>query len=99
MSDDQLTRQGLRAFPPEIRNRIYDAACDFEGKMPDLIKALRQDQNLYKEVMHVFLASNAYTLHKKNSWTFGDMSKGALDCIQRLDITIWLVNIVTTYDI
>jgi hypothetical protein len=88
MSSTQMTMRGLRDYPPEIRNGIYKAACAFDGKMPDLIKALRQDPELYKDAMHVFLKSNTYILHDKNGWTFGDMGAKTVASIQRLHLIV-----------
>jgi hypothetical protein len=81
--------KGLRAFPAEVRNMVYRAAGSFEGKAPNLIKALRADRELYDEAMKVFLESNTYILCSENGWGFGDMSEEALAGIKKLEIKIW----------
>jgi hypothetical protein len=86
-----LSSAGLRAFPPEIRDMIYDFSnvLSWDGKTPALIVALRGDQGLYREVLELFYRSNTFTLHRANEWKTGDMSIAALKTIRALRVDFW----------
>jgi hypothetical protein len=90
MSHSQLDSSGLKALPPGFE-KIYESACVFGGKMPNLIRALRPDRELYEEAMHVSVQSDIFHLRKEKRWSIGRMTEGALARIQRLDISIWSV--------
>lgn len=91
MTSLPLSSAGLRAFPREIRDMIYDfsSALSWTGKTPALIVALRGDQDLYHEVLELFYANNTFTLHQRNGWKTGDMSAAALYSIKALKVDFW----------
>jgi hypothetical protein len=86
-----LSSAGLRAFPVEIRDMIYDFSnvLFWTGKTPALIVALRGDQELYREVLELFYRNNTFTLHGANEWKTGDMSIAALNTIRTLKVDFW----------
>jgi hypothetical protein len=86
-----LSALGLRAFPPEIRDMIYDFSnvLTWNGKTPALIVALRVDKVLYREVLERFYKSNTFTLHKGNDWKTDDMTNAALRSIRALKVDFW----------
>jgi hypothetical protein len=70
MSLSPLTKEGLRAFPPEIRELIFAAGFAgtwiYEARTPLLLKALRADTELYSEGLNVFIKTNVYRLCEAN---------------------------------
>ncbi|KAE8448354.1 hypothetical protein EG329_009598 [Mollisiaceae sp. DMI_Dod_QoI] len=76
-------------LPPEIRLQVWEYLClDWNGKIPNVIKALRPDETLYKEALALFYRKNIYTFHSKNNWSFGDMTPGAVKTITKAVIHI-----------
>jgi len=90
-SQTPLSSAGLRAFPAEIRDMIYDFSnvLSWTGKTPALIVALRGDQGLYREVLELFYRNNTFILHRANEWKTGDMSIAALKTIRALKVDFW----------
>ncbi|KAF4635129.1 hypothetical protein G7Y89_g2960 [Cudoniella acicularis] len=88
MTNQPLCGKGFRAFPPEIRLMVFRACLEntFHGKIPELIKALRGDPNLYAEAMTVFYKTNTFSLRKQNDWSFGDMEDAAIKTIKSLRV-------------
>lgn len=86
-----LSPLGLKAFPREIRDMIYDFSnvLSWNGETPALIVALRGDQELYREVLELFYRSNTFTLHRGNEWKTRDMSNAALRSIRALKVDFW----------
>jgi hypothetical protein len=80
----------LYRCPPEAREVVLKPLCnEWNGKMPGIIKALRQDKPLYEEVMGVFLKVNhTFVLYKKNDWDFGDVKKNVILGIKKIKIII-----------
>jgi hypothetical protein len=75
--------------PPEVRDQIFRPICiEWAGKMPNLIKALRPDKKLYHEALDIFLKNNTYILHYGNRWTFGDMTKSAVQRFTKIKIVV-----------
>lgn len=62
--------EGLRAFPPEIRELIFAAGFAgvwaLAGRTPSLLQAIRADSELYKEGLNVFIKTNVYRLCEAN---------------------------------
>src|SRR5579862_8779822 len=94
-SPKPLSRLGFRAFPPEIRNMIFELSnvLSWSGKTPALLVALRGDQELYHEVLELFYKSNTFTLHRANNWKTEDMSIAALQSIRALKVDFWWANL------
>lgn len=65
----------LRKLPVELRIMIWKPLLTdaFTGQMPNIIKALRPDEEIYHEVIAIFCKSNSYVLHAENDWGFADM--------------------------
>jgi hypothetical protein len=86
-----LSSAGLRAFPAEIRDMIFNFSnvLSWTGKTPALILALRGDQELYREVLELFYRNNTFALHRANEWKTGDMSVAALKSIRALKVDFW----------
>jgi hypothetical protein len=77
----------LHILPPELREAIFKPLLvDWNGKTPNLIKALRPDRKLYNEALGVFYRHNIYTFHEGNGWSFGDMPKEAVLSLDRVRI-------------
>lgn len=70
MRSTPLTDEGLRAFPPEIRELIFIAGFAGHwqrgGYIPGFLKALRADPELYGEGLNVFIKTNVYRLCDAN---------------------------------
>jgi hypothetical protein len=66
MRTTPLVDEGLRAFPPEIRELIFAAGFagiwQHAGRTPSFLKALRADSELYGEGLNVFIKTNVYRL-------------------------------------
>ncbi|CZR51027.1 uncharacterized protein PAC_00902 [Phialocephala subalpina] len=76
-------------LPAEIRLQIWNCLCfDWDGKMPNVIKALRSKENMYHEALSVFYRANTYIFHSFNNWSFGDMTPRAVRTITRAEIHI-----------
>lgn len=65
-----------------IFTEVLDGVWD--GKTPPLIKALRADQEIYKEAMEIFYETNAYELKESNGWSFQGMSGRVLETIESI---------------
>jgi len=79
----------LHVLPPELREAIFKPLLvDWNGKTPNLIKALRPDRKLYNEALGVFYRHNIFTFHEGNGWSFGDMAKEAVLSLDRVRICI-----------
>lgn len=83
----------LRAFPPEIRNQIFEEMLrnTWKGRTPNLIKALRgsrRDQDMYYAAMYAFYTTNCYMLNHRNGWCFSDMPGSAIRTIRVLGVDI-----------
>jgi len=76
-------------LPPEVRGQIFRPLCiDWNGEIPNLIKALRPDGKLYHEALEIFVKNNVYVLHYGNRWTFGDMTKSAVLRLIKIKIDV-----------
>ncbi|TVY89155.1 hypothetical protein LAWI1_G005798 [Lachnellula willkommii] len=70
-------------------DQIFRPLCiEWNGKTPDLIKALRPDKKLYQEALYIFYRNNRFVLHKGNGWTFGDMTKKAVLTFTKITIVV-----------
>ncbi len=85
----------LNSLPPKVALRIFGlviSASDewaVSGKMPALIKALRQRPEYYHRVMFTFLKQeNTYVLHEGNGWGFADMLPSAIEGIRKAKICL-----------
>lgn len=79
----------LHILPPELREAIFEPLLvDWNGKTPNLIKALRLDRKLYTEALGLFYKHNIFTFHEGNGWSFGDMAKEAVLSLDRVRICI-----------
>jgi hypothetical protein len=62
---------------------------EWNGKTPEIIKALSVHRKLHAEVMQAFSKMGyAYVLHRENNWGFGDMKKSAISTIKKVGIII-----------
>lgn len=77
-------------LPVEIRLKIWDPLVrgEFNGTTPSIIKALRQETNLYQEILELFYATNVYSLNSNNGLGFLDMSSNAILSITKVKIVI-----------
>ena len=50
----------FRRFPAEIRALIFEEAVEWDGKMPNLVVALRGDPQLYREALGRFSKKNEF---------------------------------------
>jgi len=64
---------------------------DWEGKIPNIIKALRPERKLYGEALFYFTKRQTFRVHKGNLWSFLDMEKSAITTIIKLKIDLRLV--------
>ena len=79
----------LHNLPSELRIKIFALLCvNWEGRVPNVIKALRGDLVLYHEALEELYRSNVYVFSKKNGWSSGDMTKEAVKSITRARIVI-----------
>lgn len=62
-------------------------AEEWNGRIPSIIKALRPDDELYREALYLFTALQKYVLNKSNSWGYGDLNNDAI-------LNIWKMKIV-----
>lgn len=60
----------------------------WNGKMPDIIRALRQDGELYYQAIGVFSCNVEFVLDEDNDWSFGNMGEGAILSIRKLKVVI-----------
>ncbi|KAF4627665.1 hypothetical protein G7Y89_g10489 [Cudoniella acicularis] len=83
------TEVGQKA-PFEVRTMIFKLCLSdaWEGKIPALIKAVRQDQGLYHEALEIFYEDKQFVLHKVNGWSFNDMEFSAMLTIKKLEIVV-----------
>jgi hypothetical protein len=70
-----LSARGLHAFPPEIRQMIFEETMHWNGHAPPLLQALRSEvllgiPQIYYEALEVLLKQNAYCLSQRNNWSF-----------------------------
>jgi hypothetical protein len=76
-------------LPPEIRDQVFRPFCSkWNGRIPNLIKALRPDEKLYHEILDIFYKNNIFVLHRGNGWTFGDMMKKAVLTFTNMKIIV-----------
>jgi hypothetical protein len=76
----------IERFPVELRLKIFEPLCIFDGKMPALIIALRPLKKLYHEALQLFYKNSNFILHERNKFClkdFGDRKEAALT-IQKL---------------
>ena len=60
----------------------------WNGKTPNLIKALRPDRKLYTEALRVFYNHNVFIFHRRNGWSFSDMTKEAVLSFEKVKIVV-----------
>jgi hypothetical protein len=83
----------LHRLPVELWEEIFKPLCaDWNGKTPNLIKALRPDKKLYNEALRVFYKYNMFIFHRRNGWSFGDMTKEAVLSLEKVKIIIQCVH-------
>ncbi len=77
-------------LPIELRLKIWTPLVTeiFDGKMPSIIKALRTEDKLYREVLGIFYSTNTYSLHARNRLGFPDMSIPLIQTITKVKIVI-----------
>jgi hypothetical protein len=76
----------IEKLPVELRLKIFEPLCIFDGKMPALIIALRPLKKPYHEALQLFYKNSNFTLHGRNKFClkdFGDKKEAALT-IQKL---------------
>ena len=79
----------LYKLPPELWGGIFTPLyLDWNGKTPNLIKALRPEKKIYVEALEIFYKHNVFKLHSGNGWSFGDMTKGAVLSVARVRICV-----------
>jgi hypothetical protein len=81
----------LYKVPSEMREAIILLALpdEWNGKTPEIIKALRIDRKLHAEAMQAFNKMGyAYVLRRENDWGFGDMKESAISMIRKVKIII-----------
>ena len=86
-----LWNKGFHALPPELRQMIFRMVLEWNGKTPALLKALRPDQLLYEEALHLFFQINPYNLERKNGWSFEEIAgtkRKTVESVYRLNILI-----------
>jgi hypothetical protein len=54
----------IKELPREIRLKIFESVCVFDGKMPGLIIALRPLKKLYYEALELFYKNSSFVLHR-----------------------------------
>lgn len=79
----------LRLLPTEVRLIIFHELCtNWNGRVPNIIKALRPDSELYHEALEELYCHNVFVAHKGNGWSFGDMTKNAVLSIRKAKILV-----------
>ncbi|PVH85774.1 hypothetical protein DL98DRAFT_650724 [Cadophora sp. DSE1049] len=79
----------LHQLPPDLRLVIFQPLCtNWDGKVPNIIKALRGDWKLYHEALEEFYRSNTFVFHSGNAWSFADMKSEAVESIRRARIVV-----------
>jgi hypothetical protein len=78
----------FRKFPPEIREIIFKEAIEWDGKMPNLIVALRGDPELYFEAHEVLCKSNVFIMSNRNEAGRKLMPSNVYKSIHRLRIEL-----------
>ncbi|KAE8448356.1 hypothetical protein EG329_009600 [Mollisiaceae sp. DMI_Dod_QoI] len=81
----------LMKLPVEIRDMIFKLSLptEWNGKTPEVIKALRQFVLLYEEVMKIFYKRQyVYVLHQKNNWSFSGMEPKVIATIKAVKLMV-----------
>lgn len=79
----------LRILPPDLRLMIFKSLVkNWDGRVPNVIKALRGDWEVYHEVLEEFYRDNVFVIHQGNGWSFGDMTKEAVKRIRRARVVV-----------
>ncbi|KAH7417398.1 hypothetical protein BKA64DRAFT_702167 [Cadophora sp. MPI-SDFR-AT-0126] len=79
----------LHQLPPELRLVLFQPLCaNWDGKVPEIIKALRGDRKLYHEALEEFYRSNTFVFHRGNGWSLADMKIAAVKSIRRARIVV-----------
>ena len=79
----------LHRLPPDLRLVIFQQVCaGWVGKVPNIIKAFRNDWTLYHEALEEFYKNNTFVFHRGNEWSFGDMKSRAVESIRRVRIIV-----------
>jgi hypothetical protein len=73
-------------IPPEVRITILSKAIKWDGKIPNVIAALRGDRVLYREAIGVLWETCTFTLHQANHLGRRAMSPAAFQSIRKLEI-------------
>lgn len=77
----------LHPLPAEIRAIIFEMAIEWEGKEVGLVTALRGDQELYTEALHVLYSKKRYIVSDyKSTFAWMTMSVVVLSKIQHLHL-------------
>ena len=83
----------LHKLAPELREKVFALLLeeDWEGKIPNIITALRPERKLYGEALFYFTKRQTFRVHKGNLWGLLDMEKSAITTIIKLKIDLRLV--------
>jgi hypothetical protein len=79
----------LYALPIEIRAQIFEELlCDWNGRTPKLLRALKLDTQLYSEALDTFYRINRIIVHLRtwNGWSFQHLSKTGARAIRQVHI-------------
>ncbi|KAH7418574.1 hypothetical protein BKA64DRAFT_203685 [Cadophora sp. MPI-SDFR-AT-0126] len=87
----------LRRFPPELRSLIFENIIEWTGKTPDLIKALRGDEELYCESLDVLCKVSTFGISCRNIQNVASMPAHAMENVRRLEIHASLFNHIPTF--
>lgn len=80
----------LNKLPVENRLKVWYPLVEaqFDGEIPNIIKALHGEDVLYKEILGIFCATNTYPLRLENGLGFMDMSLSAIHTILKVKIVV-----------
>lgn len=80
----------FRTFPAEIREKILTLLLqgDWVGQVPAIIKALRPDQELYREAIAIFCKSATLTISEDCIDNVSRMGSYALASVRKVHIEI-----------
>lgn len=82
----------LLKLAPEVRIMIFELTVIWEGKTPNVIKALRGEAVLYEEVLAVLSRNCTFSLSYRNNWMEEKwspyMSVKAIQSVRKLDVEL-----------
>ncbi|KAL3427382.1 hypothetical protein PVAG01_00891 [Phlyctema vagabunda] len=83
----------LRILPAEVRFHIFEYCLPWNGKSPNLLKALRSDPELHAEAMKFMELRRAFILRKENDWSLQSMPRKLTLNILKLEVHWPTVNV------